>query len=234
MPWVAGSLPTCDLRETAGVSFTGFPHAAVDFYLALEQDNTREFWAAQRADYEQHVRGPMTALLEELAEEFGEGKVFRPHRDVRFAADKSPYKTHQGGYVATAGSTGWYAEVSADGFRLGAGCYRMDSERLRSYRAAVADDRRGPELERIVRELREDGWEIGGEQLRTAPRGMPRDHPRIALLRHRALTAMRWERDGDVVTTPMLVDEVRRRWAQLRPFVDWLTATAATPGRPAR
>lgn len=226
MPWVPGSLPTCDLRETAGVSFTGFPHAAVDFYLALEEDNSREFWAARRADYEQHVRGPMTALLAELEGSFGAGKVFRPHRDVRFSADKTPYKTHQGGYVATAESTGWYAEVSADGFRIGAGCYRMDSRRLRSYRAAVADERRGRELERIVDGLQGAGWEIGGDQLRTAPRGVPRDHPRIGLLRHRALTAMRWEPDGDVVTTPLLLDEVRRRWEELRPLVDWLAATA--------
>lgn len=208
------------------MSFTGFPHSAVDFYLALEQDNSREFWAAHRADHEQHVRAPMTALLAELEGAFGTGKVFRPHRDVRFSADKSPYKTHQGGYVATADSTGWYAEVSADGFQLGAGCYRMDSERLRSYRAAVVDERRGRALEGIVADLAEAGWEIGGEQLKTAPRGVPRDHPRIGLLRHKALTAMRWELDGDVVTTPLLLDEVRRGWEELRPFVDWLTATA--------
>ncbi|WP_131104262.1 DUF2461 domain-containing protein [Ornithinimicrobium sufpigmenti] len=217
------------------MSFTGFPHAAVDFYLALEQGNSREFWAAHRAEHERHVRAPMTALLVELEGSFGPGKVFRPHRDVRFSADKSPYKTHQGGYVATAESTGWYAEVSADGFRLGAGCYRMDPGRLRAYRAAVADERRGQELVRIVEGLEGAGWEIGGEQLRTAPRGVPRDHPRLRLLRHKALTAMRWEVDGDVVTTSLLLDEVRRRWEELRPFVDWLTATdLATPDRPSR
>lgn len=208
------------------MSFTGFPHAAVDFYLALEEDNSREFWTAHRADYERHVRGPMTALLAGLEASFGTGKVFRPYRDVRFSADKSPYKTHQGGYVATAEATGWYAEVSADGFRLGAGCYRMDAARLRSYREAVVDERRGPALERIVRGLEEGGWEIGGDRLATAPRGVSREHPRIALLRHRALTAMRWEVDADVVTTPLLLDEVHRRWEELRPFVDWLTATA--------
>lgn len=226
MPWVPRSLPTCDLRETAGVSFTGFPHAAVEFYLALEEENSREFWATHRADYERHVRGPMVALLADLEESFGPGKVFRPHRDVRFAADKSPYKTHQGGYVSTAEATGWYAEVSADGFKLGAGCYRMDAARLRSYRTAVSDELRGRQLERIVERLEEAGWEINGEQLKTAPRGVSRDHPRLRLLRHKALTAMRWELDGDVVTTPLLLDEVRRRWEELRPFVDWLTATA--------
>jgi uncharacterized protein (TIGR02453 family) len=201
--------------------FLGIPHAAAEFYARLEEDNSRDFWAAHREDYERDVRAPMTALLDALEEEFGPAKVFRPHRDVRFSADKSPYKTHQGGYVELATRTGWYAEVSADGFRVGGGCYAMDAATLATYRAAV-DGPRGAELERVLDRLRDDGWEIGGEQLRTAPRGVPRDHPRIALLRRRAVTAMRWLEDGDVVTSPRLLDQVRADWRTVRPLVEWL------------
>jgi uncharacterized protein (TIGR02453 family) len=207
------------------VSFTGIPHAAADFYADLEQDNTREFWARRGDDYRSHVRGPMLALLAEVEPDFGPAKIFRPHRDVRFAADKSPYKTHQGGFIAAAEATGWYAEVSADGFRIGAGCYRMTSARLAAYRRAVDDGRSGPELERILATLGQTGWEIGGDRLATAPRGMSRAHPRIDLLRHRSLTVMRWIEDGDVVTTPDLLPVVRAHFAQLRPLVDWLAAT---------
>lgn len=207
------------------MSFTGIPHAAAQYYADLEQDNTREFWAARRSDYERHVRAPMVDLLAGLEPDFGAAKVFRPHRDVRFSADKSPFKTHQGGYVPVAEATGWYVEVSADGLRVGAGCYRMTTERLASYRRAVDGARTGPELERIVRGLREAGWEIGGDRLKTAPRGVSRDHPRIDLLRYRSLTAMRWIEDGDVVTTPRLLPEVRDLWHGLRPFVMWLEAT---------
>lgn len=81
--------------------FTGFPVAALDFYEDLEADNSKAFWAAHKAVYDDCVRGPMRALLGELEDEFGEGKMFRPYRDVRFSRDKIPYKTHQGGYVAT-------------------------------------------------------------------------------------------------------------------------------------
>ena len=88
------------------MSFTGIPHAAADFYADLEQDNTREFWARRGDDYRSHVRGPMLALLAEVEPDFGPAKIFRPHRDVRFAADKSPYKTHQGGFIAAAEATG--------------------------------------------------------------------------------------------------------------------------------
>lgn len=207
------------------MSFTGIPHAAASFYADLEQDNSREFWAARRQDYDQHVRGPVVELLAGLEPDFGTAKVFRPHRDVRFSADKSPYKTHQGGYVPVAEATGWYVEVSADGLRVGAGCYRMTTARLATFRRAVGDERTGSDLERIVLALRRDGWEIGGDRLRTAPRGVSRDHPRIDLLRHRSLTAMRWIDDGDVVTTPRLLPVVRDHWQGLHPLVSWLAAT---------
>ncbi|OLT16849.1 TIGR02453 family protein [Serinicoccus sp. CUA-874] len=212
-------------------SFTGIPHAATDFYARLEEDNTKEFWAAHKQDYERDVRAPLVALTEALAPEFGEAKLFRPHRDVRFSKDKSPYKTHQGAYVQTAEATGWYVQVSADGLLLGGGCYHMDSPRLRAYRAAVDSPGTGQQLEQIVADLRGGDWEISGERVRTAPRGWDREHERIELLRHKDLASMRWVEDGDIVTTPRLVDEVRERWEQVRPLVDWLAATDA--GRPA-
>lgn len=203
------------------MAFTGIPHEAADFYARLEEDNSREFWAANKDVYEAAVREPMADLMAALEDDFGRAKVFRPHRDVRFAADKSPYKTHQGGYVPVAPRAGWYAEVSADGFRIGGGCYHLDSGGLAAFRAAI-DGPRGGELERIVESLRASGWEINGDRLATAPRGWSRDHPRIELLRFKNLSAMRWQNDGDIVTTPALVDELRARWTELRPLVEWL------------
>ena len=202
-------------------AFTGFPVAALDFYDDLEMDNTKSFWEAHKAVWKDSVEAPMKALVAALEPEFGPAKVFRPHRDVRFSADKSPYKTHQGAYVGVTARTGWYAEVSADGFRLGAGSYHLDPHALAAYRAGV-DGPAGAELERVVAVLRDGGWEVGGERLRTAPRGWSRDHPRIELLRHRSLTAMRWIEDGDIVTTPALLEHVRGHWREVRPLVEWL------------
>lgn len=203
------------------MSFTGIPHDAADFYAELEMDNSTGFWQGNRERYETSVRGPMTALLDALEDEFGPAKIFRPNRDVRFSADKSPYKTHQGGYVPVAPRTGWYAEVSADGFRLGGGCYHLEPAALAAYRTAV-DGPRGAELETLVADLRGAGWEIEGDRLRTAPRGWSREHPRIELLRFRNISAMRWIEDGDIVTTPALAPEVRALWEQVRPLVEWL------------
>ena len=112
------------------MSFTGFPAAALDFYDDLEMDNTKTFWTEHKHVYEESVRAPMAALLAELEEEFGTAKLFRPYRDVRFAKDKTPYKTHQGAFIDVAPATGWYVQVSAPGVRVAAGFYEASSERL--------------------------------------------------------------------------------------------------------
>ena len=104
--------------------FAGFPVAALDFYDDLEVDNTKSYWEKHKQTYAESVKAPMTALCAALGPEFGgSAKVFRPYRDVRFAKDKTPYKTHQGAFVAAGPATGWYVEISARGVRIGAGFY---------------------------------------------------------------------------------------------------------------
>src|SRR5258708_33333659 len=95
MSWVVGSLPkTRPARVTDRknvMTFNGLPAEAFGFYERLEVDNSKSFWAAHKAEYEQYVREPMIALGDELVQEFGDATVFRPYRDIRFSADKSPY-----------------------------------------------------------------------------------------------------------------------------------------------
>jgi uncharacterized protein (TIGR02453 family) len=207
------------------MGFTGFPVAALDFYDDLEMDNTKSFWAEHKGVYESNVRAPMTALVAELEAEFGAAKVFRPYRDVRFAKDKTPYKTHQGAFVAVAPRTGWYVQVSAAGVRTSAGFYDADGPQLAAYRTAVDEVRRGTELEGILADLAAAGYAISGEQLKTAPRGYDREHPRIGLLRHKQLFAGREIGFEPVVHTPELLELVRDDWRATRPLVEWLART---------
>jgi len=206
--------------------FAGFPEEALDFYDDLEMDNTTSFWSAHKEVYERAVRLPMTLLTAGLEPEFGTAKVFRPYRDVRFAKDKTPYKTHQGAFVAAGPSTGWYVEVAAPGVRVGVGFYAAASDRLARIRAAMADDRTGPELERLIATLQRGGWTLGGEKLKTSPRGYGADHPRIELLRHKSMTLGKSYGFAPVIHTPDLLAEVRRDWREARPFVDWVSAHA--------
>ncbi|MGZ8738870.1 MAG: DUF2461 domain-containing protein [Nocardioides sp.] len=206
--------------------FAGFPDQALDFYDDLEVDNTQSYWEKHKATYDRCVKAPMTDLCAALAPEFGPGKVFRPYRDVRFAKDKTPYKTHQGAFVAAGPATGWYVELSARGLRVGAGFYEASGARLASIREAMAHDITGPQLERLVADYDRDGWEIGGEQLKTSPRGYPADHPRIDLLRRKQLFVGRPYGFEDL-DDPAVLDRVREDWRGLRPLVEWIAAHAA-------
>ena len=206
------------------MSFTGFPVAALDFYDDLEMDNTKSFWEANKHVYKEAVEAPMKALAAALEPEFGSMKIFRPYRDVRFAKDKTPYKTHQGAYVAAAPSTGWYVEISARGTRVGAGFYEADGPQLAAIRAAMADEKTGKALQRLLRRLEKDGFEVGGERLKTSPRGYDADHPRIHLLRRKQLFVGRsYGFESDAIDAG-LVDRVREDWRALRPLVSWLRA----------
>jgi uncharacterized protein (TIGR02453 family) len=209
------------------VEFTGFPVAALDFYDDLEMDNTKSFWEKHKHVYDEAVKAPMQALMAALVPEFAPdgqtAKIFRPYRDVRFAKDKTPYKTHQGAYVAVAQSTGWYVQVSAGGVRTGAGFYEASGPRLAAFRDAVASDLTGPELAKILAKLEKAGVTVGGDKLKTTPRGYDADHPRIDLLRHKSLTVGRELGFGPEISTPVLLDLVRKDWRAYRPFVEWVT-----------
>lgn len=168
--------------------FHGWPAEALEFYEGLQADNTKAYWTDHKDVYENQVRAPMLALLAELELEFGVGKIFRPNRDVRFSADKSPYKTT----IAAMLGGGGYVQLSAEGLAAGSGMYMMAPDQLARYREAVVDGRTGGELELVVAEVSRRGIEVTGrDRLKTAPKGYPTDHPRIDLLRHKGLIAWR-------------------------------------------
>ncbi len=183
------------------MSFQGWPEAALDFFEGLERDNSKAYWAAHRRIYDEAVLAPMTELTEELAWEFGDVKLFRPYRDIRFSADKSPYRTEIGARVGSA-----YI-------------------RLSRYRDGVADDVRGTELERIIAAMSGHGITlIGHEVLKSAPRGYPADHSRIRLLRHKGLAAYKEWPVEPWLATAAARDHVREFLAATRPLTHWLDA----------
>jgi uncharacterized protein (TIGR02453 family) len=202
--------------------FTGFPVAALDFYDDLEMDNTKSFWAAHKHVYDEAVRLPMLALTGALAGEFGQAKVFRPYRDVRFAKDKTPYKTGQGAIVNVGAATGYYVEIAAPGVRVGGGYYHAGGPDLARIRTAIDTEHSGKELQRLVKRLRGKGFEIRGEQLKTSPRGYAADHPRIDLLRYTSMSLGRSYGFDEVIHGPGLLDRVREDWRALRPLVEWI------------
>jgi uncharacterized protein (TIGR02453 family) len=206
--------------------FEGFGPGVREWFLGLEADNSREYFAAHRGFFDESVRGQMVALLTELSETFGgEVKMFRPNRDIRFSADKSPYKTNTYGLLlgSDAALHGLYASISADGLVAGSGYHIMARDQLEGYRGRVADDRLGPDLDRLVAQAEKKGLEIWGESLATAPRGYGTDHPRIGLLRRKSLAlGARREFGGDGIGRADGLRFVTRTWRAAAPVTAWL------------
>jgi uncharacterized protein (TIGR02453 family) len=202
--------------------FSGWPVEAVDFFAGLEADNSRAYWSSHRDRYETAVRAPFEALAAEVADEFGPLHLFRPYRDVRFSQDKSPYKTAAG--AVTEGEQGevYYVQVSAEGLLVASGYHQMAADQLTRYRAAVDDEAAGSALAAAVRQLEEGGYAVGGEALKTAPRGFPRDHPRVRLLRHKGVTAGRTFPPGPWLATRRALARVTATWRGAAPLNDWL------------
>lgn len=209
--------------------FAGFGDGAVEFYDGLAVDNSKAYWTDQRAVYETDVRAPMQALLAALEPEFGPGKIFRPYRDVRFSNDKTPYKSHCG---ATAGA--FYLQVGADGLMAAGGHYQMAPDQLTRFRTAVDDERRGSDLEKRLAALRADGITVDGERLKTRPRGIDPDHPRLELLRHKGLYGWRSWPPDDVLHEAGTLERVATMWRALQPLVDWLADHVGASEQPRR
>jgi uncharacterized protein (TIGR02453 family) len=202
-------------------AFGGWPEDCQRFFIGLELDNSKRYFEANRRTYEEAVKGPMVALLESLEADYGEGKIFRPHRDIRFSKDKSPYKTNIAASVGM-GDDGGYLSLDARGLTSATGRYELTPEQLAKYRKKVAADSTGVPLAAIVAKLEKSGYELGGEELKRVPAGFPQDHPRARLLKHKRLYA--WKNFGlqPWLGSPAARKHIVKVWSDAAPLNDWL------------
>ncbi len=199
------------------MAFKGFPIEGIEFYEQLAADNSRSFWQANKGRYDEFVKQPMVELTEALGE-FGPFHMFRPYNDVRFSKNKPPYKTAQGAYGESEGGAGFYAQFSAEGLMVGAGYYAMAKDQLQRFRTAIDGEATGEELVAFVADAERRKYSISAiDSLKTAPRGYPKDHPRIELLRRKGLHRGQGVRCTEVdphcgrsETSPRHVDRGRR------------------------
>jgi uncharacterized protein (TIGR02453 family) len=204
------------------MSFKGFPLEATAFYEGLQADNSRTYWQANKAVYEQAVKAPMLDLLEELAG-FGPFHIFRPYNDVRFSKNKPPYKEQTGAYGESEGGAGYYVQFSLAGLVAGAGYYSMAADQLQRFRDAVVADATGAELVRLGTALEKKGLYLGAiSELKTAPRGFAKDHPRIEYIRRKGLFAARDFAPAKWMQTKAVVAKVRDTWEQTADLTAWL------------
>ncbi len=189
-------------------TFKGWTGDFQGFFVGLKLNNSKAYFDAHRKKYDEEVKGPMVALLADLEPEFGAAHLSRPNRDIRFAADKSPYKTniyadaHEGGYIA----------LDSDGLTAAGGRYMVEPDQLARFRKAVAADKTGKELAAIVEALRKKGYDISGQELKRVPPPFPQDHPRGELLRHKRLIYHKVWPVGPWIATAKVRERVAQAW----------------------
>src|SRR5262245_569553 len=135
----------------------GFTPKTLAFLRALKKNNDRAWFHAHRDDYEAHVRGPMTAIVEQLAADFrtaapemvADPKVslFRQWRDPRFSENKAPLKTNIAAVfpnrvLGRMNGAGLYFEVAPGWVWIGGGVYAPDGPQLQAIREHIAGDLR--------------------------------------------------------------------------------------------
>lgn len=226
--------------------FRGFPAAAFTFLRGLKAHNERSWFEAHRDEYEQALRVPMRALIEEMDARLAQfapeitgsarRSMFRIHRDVRFSKDKSPYKTNAAcwfhhvdarssvGQEAVHGGAGFYFQLEPRNCFLGAGVWMPPSPVLKRLRAALEVG--WEEFEGIVlaRPFRTAFGELDREaMMQRTPQGIPADHPGARWLKYRSFTAGCALTQAEV-TSPALADTLEAQFRRLTPFVRWLNS----------
>ncbi|WP_141399151.1 DUF2461 domain-containing protein [Curtobacterium sp. 'Ferrero'] len=188
-----------------------FRPALATFFRGLAEHNEKAWFEEHRDEWERDVQAPMEALLAEAERRYGPGRVLRQHRDVRFTPDKRPYREDTG---LTAG--GVYLSAGVDGLQVGGGLYTPSRAQLDAARTAIDEHpQAAAALQRELDALTDAGFELAGPPLKTAPRGWPKDHPRIELLRMQHYAALRHL----PLTSPL--DDVVAAWDAVQPLVRW-------------
>jgi len=219
-----------------------FTRKTLAFLRALKRNNDRDWFRARKADYEQHVRGPMIALLQQLARDLpafapelvSDPRVclFRIYRDTRFSSDKRPLKTNVAAHFPSrkfpkGEGAGLYVEVAPQWVWIGGGIYMPSSSELNAIRAAIADDHR--RFRRVVTApaFRRAVGQLSGEKLTRVPRGYVKDHPAAEYLRHRQFLGGR-EYSASFAVSPRFYSELLTVFRGIAPLVGFLNNAIAT------
>jgi len=219
-----------------------FTRKTLAFLRALKRNNDRDWFRARKADYEQHVRGPMIALLQQLARDLpafapelvSDPRVclFRIYRDTRFSSDKRPLKTNVAAHFPSrkfpkGEGAGLYVEVAPQWVWIGGGIYMPSSSELNAIRAAIADDHR--RFRRVVTApaFRRAVGQLSGEKLTRVPRGYVKDHPAAEYLRHRQFLGGR-EYSAGFAVSPRFYSELLTVFRGIAPLVGFLNNAIVT------
>jgi uncharacterized protein (DUF2461 family) len=210
-----------------GNGFGGFPAEAFRFYEQLGAENTKAFWTQHKRDYDEYVKAPFETLAAAVATEFGLPGAAPPQRIGGFAADRRCWPPD-----ATARFTSRARSAAEQPPRCGAAALgSFAADQLERYRLAV-DSKAGNELDRLLGSYRRQHFEIGGSVLKSAPRGYPKDHPLVHLLRHKGVYVSKSFAVAKWVHTPKALDRIVTTWRATDLLHKWLNRNVGPSTQP--
>ena len=211
--------------------------STLDYLKELKKNNNREWFMANRsaydnarADYESYVQDiidhiiTFDPILKGLE---AKSCTYRINRDIRFSPDKTIYKTHLGAFIVRGGKkngdrfAGYYIHLEPGNSMIAGGAYVPPSQWLTAIREKISEN--GKKLAGIIRDQEFIKYfkEIEGEKLKTAPKGYPKDHPYIELLRMKSFLVSRMISDKEICS-PEGFTTIIRAAEVMKPLNDFL------------
>ena len=199
-----------------------FTRELFDFLFDLDVHNSKQWMDENRDRYEQHVKQPLYEFCDALAEPLHArvsphlvsvgriqgGSVFQIHRDTRFSDDKTPYKRNAGAQFRhdlasrDVHAPGMYLHLEPGNCFMGGGMYRPAVKALTPIRERMVEH---PDEWREARDtVLGRGYALGGDQLKTSPRGFDGDHELIEDLRRTSIVVTRGFAEDDALADDFL------------------------------
>lgn len=217
-----------------------FSKKTFNFLNALAANNSREWFAANKGEYESQVKQPFLRVISALQTPLAAisphycadpravgGSLFRIHRDTRFSNDKTPYKTHAGAKFfhersKTQAAPVFYFHLQSGECFVGAGLWHPEAPVQRKIREFI-DANPGTWMANIHAPEFKKNYPLGGESLQRPPRGFPADHPLIEDIKRKDFVASIKLKDSAVLSAE-LPELLSTHCQGLAPLVDYLCA----------
>lgn len=207
----------------------------IDFLVTLGKNNNKPWFADHKAEFDK-LFGEVKGFFKEVHDEMLQHDsidllhVHRIYRDVRFAKDKTPYKTYFGLHLGRTKPMlrgGYYLNIEPGSSFVGGGFWEPNKDDLLRIRKEIEMD--DNELRAIIAEEQFQKYfgELQGEELKTAPKGFDKEHPAIDLLRKKQYLVMRSFTDKEVLA-PNFKEEVLKTFIAMRPLFDYMSDVLTT------
>jgi uncharacterized protein (TIGR02453 family) len=220
------------------MAFSGFPDDTLPFLEDLRMHNSKEWFDANRARYDEAFIAAGKRFVEDMAPVLAKispdieaqpkvnGSIFRINRDTRFSKDKTPYKDHLDFWFwegqRKGAVSGFFARVSPDEFGVGVGAHGLDKDGLAAFRSAVDDPSSGKALAEAAAKVEKAGFTLDGEHYKRVPKGFSDDGPAGRFILFAGLHTYT-EHDPSILTDGAAVTKAcRATWSKLAPIHRWL------------